>query len=238
MAKDFSAAMIKWGNRGFKTISEDEYCHRRKICSECHGGWRCPYCGCALRFKIALIDEKCPIDKWWSKKSLPENHISSLKTAISKFFQYFFKKNPDRLTNLMVMSAPANTRSATRHLKHWPMQKNNCRRQQKRQPPTGRAIGHDLFTWSKQKVTRAANAVFPAETLQFFHRSKRSKKNFTIAGSANGSMPARWLSMMKPQQLPGSQKNRSIEQIETPGNARCRPVVPVLMRSENWKFNI
>lgn len=64
MAKDFSAAIIKWGNRGFKTISEDEYCHRRKICSECHGGWRCPYCGCALRFKIALIDEKCPIDKW------------------------------------------------------------------------------------------------------------------------------------------------------------------------------
>lgn len=62
MAKSFVKAMSKWAGSGFATVSEDEYKRRRSICNDCHGGWRCPKCGCMLWAKAALKTETC--EKW------------------------------------------------------------------------------------------------------------------------------------------------------------------------------
>jgi len=64
MAGHFTKAMVKWAGKGFKTVSKDEYIKRRKICTDCAGGWRCPHCGCQIWAKAALITETCPDKKW------------------------------------------------------------------------------------------------------------------------------------------------------------------------------
>jgi len=62
MAVSFSKAMFKWAKSGFDMVDEEEYKRRRMICNECHGGWRCPKCGCLLWAKAALKTEEC--EKW------------------------------------------------------------------------------------------------------------------------------------------------------------------------------
>lgn len=62
MAKSFGRAMVKWASSGFEIVSEEEYKRRRMICNNCHGGWRCPKCGCMLWAKAALKTEEC--EKW------------------------------------------------------------------------------------------------------------------------------------------------------------------------------
>lgn len=64
MASNFSSAMVRWAKKGFKTVSQEVYMKRIKICSKCHGGWRCPHCGCFIKAKAALLTEKCPEGKW------------------------------------------------------------------------------------------------------------------------------------------------------------------------------
>jgi len=62
MGKSFTKAMTKWAASGFEVVDEAEYIRRRQICNACHGGWRCPKCGCMLWAKAALATEKC--EKW------------------------------------------------------------------------------------------------------------------------------------------------------------------------------
>lgn len=62
MAEHFAKAMVKWAGSGFETVDQAEYIRRRSICNDCHGGWRCPKCGCLLRAKAALKTETC--EKW------------------------------------------------------------------------------------------------------------------------------------------------------------------------------
>ena len=62
MTEHFAKSMAKWGKSGFKTVSKEEYIRRRKICSDCSGGWRCPKCGCMLWAKVALETQEC--EKW------------------------------------------------------------------------------------------------------------------------------------------------------------------------------
>jgi len=64
MATNFTTAMLRWAKSGLKTVDKIEYIRRRSICSDCSGGWRCPYCGCALGGKAAIATETCPEGRW------------------------------------------------------------------------------------------------------------------------------------------------------------------------------
>lgn len=64
MARDFAAAMKAAAADGFQRVSEAEYLERRRLCSDCSGGWRCPECGCVIRLKATMRAWHCPRGIW------------------------------------------------------------------------------------------------------------------------------------------------------------------------------
>lgn len=64
MVRDFAAAMKAAAADGFERVSEAEYLERRRLCSDCSGGWRCPECGCVIRLKATMRAWHCPRGIW------------------------------------------------------------------------------------------------------------------------------------------------------------------------------
>jgi hypothetical protein len=69
--QNFARSMKNWAKAGFKTVSEDKYKERLKICRSCdfwsekanYSLGRCEKCKCT-KMKLKLATESCPIDKW------------------------------------------------------------------------------------------------------------------------------------------------------------------------------
>lgn len=63
MSMQFTRAIAIWTAKGFPVCTKEDYTARRLECSKCTDKKRCPFCGCNLWLKAAILTSEC---KNWS----------------------------------------------------------------------------------------------------------------------------------------------------------------------------
>ena len=75
MISNFAQATIDFVKSGGKLCPRAEYLRRLSICIPCHGGRRCPYCGCNMPIKAAAAVFECPKGYWDTTIAKPRKNV-------------------------------------------------------------------------------------------------------------------------------------------------------------------